>query len=82
MNLRQLLREPLTHFFILAAALFLINEIASSTQRTQILIDQQTIDFLVQQREDLELRVLSDAERKDTIEAFIETVPESPSPSQ
>lgn len=72
MQARELLREPLVHFFALAALLFLINEIVSSTQKTQIVIDQQTADFLIRQREDLELRVLSEGERTETINAFIE----------
>lgn len=72
MRIRELLHEPLVHFFALAAVLFLINEVASSTQKTRIVIDQKTAEFLIRQREDLELRVLSEAERADTISAFVE----------
>ena len=56
------LREPLLHFTVLAGALFLLNQ----------LIDKATIDFLVRQREDLELRKLSPEERRETVEQFIE----------
>lgn len=68
----KLLKEPMVHFFLLAAALFGLNGLLSSGQKVEIRIDQQTVDFLVQQREDLELRVLSAAERQETIDAWIE----------
>lgn len=72
MSFRQLLREPMLHFFLLAGVLFLIEQAFTASQKTQIVIDVRTADFLVKQREDLELRVLSPEERADTIDAYVE----------
>ena len=72
MSFRQLLREPLLHFFLLAALLFVIEQIASTAQRPRIVIDSRTADYLVQQREELELRTLGPAERAETIDAFVQ----------
>jgi hypothetical protein len=70
--MNRLLSEPLTHFFALAVLIFAVNEVASSAHKTRIVVDRQTIDYLVRQREDLELRALSEAERADVVDAFIE----------
>jgi len=66
------LREPLLHFAVLAGLLFLIDYWATEQQKEKIVVSQQTIDFLIQQREDLELRSLSPEERQATVEQFIE----------
>jgi hypothetical protein len=68
----KLLKEPLVHFLVLATLLFVLNYIFSSTQKEKIVVDQQTVDFLVKQREDLELSKLSPEERRQTIDSFIE----------
>jgi len=44
----------------------------STSQKTRIVIDRQTAEYLVQQQEDLELRTLSEQEREETIEAYVE----------
>lgn len=72
MSFRQLLREPMLHFFVLASALFLINQALSVTQKTRIVVDAQTAERLIRQREDLQLRVLTAEERADTIAAYVE----------
>lgn len=64
--------EPLVHFLALAALLFVLDQVFSSTQKEKIIVDEQTADFLIKQREDLELRKLTPEERQETIAAFIE----------
>jgi hypothetical protein len=44
----------------------------SAEHKPQILVDQATADFLIRQREDLELRELNPAERKDVLDAYVE----------
>jgi len=66
------LREPLLHFMLLAGLLFLLDHWTTGKQKEEIVVSQQVIDFLVQQREDLELRELSFEERQETVEQFIE----------
>lgn len=65
-------KEPLFHFLILATLLFLFDHLFSSNQKEKIVVDRQTIEFLIKQREDLELRKLSAEERKQTVDSFIE----------
>lgn len=71
-GIRKILREPLAHFFALAALLFLVDWVFSATQKTRIVIDQQTVDYLVRQREELMLRALSADERSEVVQGFIE----------
>ena len=65
-------REPLAHFVLLASLLFIVEHIASRSQKEQIVITGATAEYLVKQREDLELRKLSAAEREDTISSYVE----------
>jgi hypothetical protein len=60
------------HFLVLAMLLFALEYVFSSTQKDKIIVDQQTADYLIKQREDLELRKLSPTEREETILAFVE----------
>ena len=69
---KKLGKEPLFHFLILAALLFLFDHLFSSTQKEKIIVDRQTVEFLIKQREDLELRKLSPEERKQTIDSYVE----------
>jgi hypothetical protein len=72
-SLREaLVREPLIHFLLLAALLFAFDALFSSWRKETIVVDQQTADYLIQQREDLELRTLKPEERRDTIAGFVE----------
>ena len=64
--------EPLVHFVVLAGFLFALEHFLSSKQKEQIVVDQQTVNFLIKQREDLELRTLSAEERRQVINSFIE----------
>ncbi len=68
----RLLHEPLVHFLVLAALLFLLEAAFSGARQETIIVDQQTIDYLIQQREDLELRKLNPDERRETIATFVE----------
>ena len=68
----RLLHEPLVHFVVLASLLFLIDAAFSGARKETIVVDRQTIDYLMQQREDLELRKLGSDERQETISAFVE----------
>ncbi len=68
----RLLREPIVHFFALAGLLFAVDAWLSAGQKTQILIDQTTADYLIRQQEDLELRVLGADERRRVIDAYVE----------
>ncbi len=65
-------KEPLIHFLVLAAVLFVLENVFSSTQKEQIIVDQQTAAFLIKQREDLELRKLNPQERQKTIASYVE----------
>ena len=64
--------EPLVHFIALAALLFAFEYVWSSAQKEKIIVDQQSIDFLVKQQEDLVLRKLTPEERQQVIDGFIE----------
>ena len=68
----RLLREPMLHFFALAALLFVLEAYFSAGQKTRIVVDQVTADYLIRQREDLELRVLDEAERASVVDAYVE----------
>ncbi|MGI9320774.1 MAG: peptidyl-prolyl cis-trans isomerase [Thiogranum sp.] len=68
----KLAREPLVHFLLLAALLFVLEAVFSTTQKEQIIVDQQTAEFLIKQREDLELRKLGSDARKETIDTYVE----------
>lgn len=68
----NLLREPIVHFFALAALLFALEAYFSAGQKTQIVVDQETAEFLIRQREDLELRVLDGRERAEVVDAYVE----------
>ena len=65
-------REPLLHFLVLAALLFALDHVFSRAQKEKIVVGRQTVDYLVQQREDLELRELGPEERREAVEAFVE----------
>ena len=71
-KIRNLVREPLLHFLVLAAILFAFDAYWSATKKEKIVVDRQSAEYLIEQREFLELRELTPAERKNTIDAFIE----------
>ncbi len=53
------LREPLFHFVVLAAFWFLIDYLSTEVQKDQIVVSKVTANFLIKQREELELRSIS-----------------------
>lgn len=65
-------REPLVHFTILAALLFLANALWSDAGREVIRVDRATQDFLIQQRADLLLRPLTPEEDDEVIASYVE----------
>jgi hypothetical protein len=70
---RHLLKhEPLVHFIGLAALLFVANTVFSGDNREVITVDVATQEYLVQQRQDLLLRDMSDEEKAAVVESFIE----------
>ena len=60
--------------------LFVADYVFSSAQKEQIIVDQNSIDFLINQREDLELRSLSDEEKRETVEGTPVTSTEGDTP--
>lgn len=66
------LREPLLHFLLLAALLFAVDQLVSAAHKEKVVVDRQTAEFLIQQRQDLELRELTPEERRETVDAFVE----------
>lgn len=70
--LNRFFREPLVHFLFLAGLLFAANHFWTGEKKETIVVEQQTADYLIQQREDLELRKLSSEEREQTIASYIE----------
>lgn len=71
-TLTRLLREPILHFAFAAGALFLLEHYFVAPQKPQIVVGQETIDYLIRQQEELQLRTLSDSERTDLINNYID----------
>lgn len=69
---RAILREPLVHFLLLATLLFGADHYWSANHKEKIIVDQQTAEFLVKQREDIVLRELLPEERREVIESYVE----------
>jgi len=65
-------QEPLLHFLVLAAMLFVLDYWSAQSQKTEIVVSRQTVDYLVDQQQQLELRELTGAERQQVVEQFIE----------
>lgn len=68
----KFLKEPLIHFLVLAALLFVADYLFSSQQKERIIVDQQSVDFLIKQRSELQLRPLTAEEKRETVESYIE----------
>jgi hypothetical protein len=64
--------EPLVHFVALAALLFLASALWSGGAREAIRVDKATQDFLIKQRADLLLRPLTQEDKKQVVDDFIE----------
>ena len=70
--MRFLRREPLVHFLTLGALLFAFDALWSSDKKDTITVSRPTIDFLIKQREDLELRPLTPAQREELVNRHID----------
>ncbi len=68
----SLKREPLVHFLGLAALLFVANAVFSGDDREVITVDVATQEYLIQQRQSLLLRDMSDEEKAAAVENYIE----------
>lgn len=69
---QTLRHEPLIHFFALASLLFLANAVFSDDDREVIKVDAATRDYLLEQRQSLLLRDMTDEEKSTTIKNFID----------
>ncbi len=73
MTMTQLLRcEPLIHFLLIALLLFLADGMLNGDRREEIRVDSDTLDFLVKKRSEMLLRELSEEERKELLEGYID----------
>lgn len=68
----RLIREPLVHFLGVAALLFVANHVFRGDQREVIVVDAATREYLVQRRQELVLRPLTEDEKTQAVEDFIE----------
>lgn len=64
--------EPLVHFTLLAALLFIINTLGDNSEREVIIVDAFTQEYLFNQEAELVLRELHDSEKKAILDSFIE----------
>jgi len=69
--LRAALKEPVTHFFLVSLLIFAINNLTSSEQKEKIVVTTQVRDYLVNTRQELQLKTLTDAEADNVVEAYI-----------
>lgn len=65
-------REPLVHFAVLAALLFVVNAFWSGDAREEIRIDRATSDYLIEQQAELLSRDLTPEEQRETVDRFVE----------
>ncbi|MEE9589944.1 MAG: peptidylprolyl isomerase [Hyphomicrobiaceae bacterium] len=65
-------REPLIHFIALAGLLFLANALFAGSAREVIRVDHATQEFLIKQQADLLLRPITEKEKTDIVESFVE----------
>lgn len=70
--LDRLRREPLFHFLGLAALLFVANAWFSGDEREVIEVDPATREYLVERQQEIMLRELTEAEKNQAVENFIE----------
>lgn len=71
-SLRRWLREPLLHFLLVGALLFGAEQWFASRTPARIVIDRATVEQLIRQREQLELRKLTPEERRRVIAAYVD----------
>jgi peptidyl-prolyl cis-trans isomerase C len=68
----SLLKEPLLHFLVLTVLLFVVQALWGKDQRELIVVDAVTQDYLIQKRQEQVLRSLSDEEKQQVIDSYIE----------
>lgn len=68
----SLLKEPLLHFLFLAALLFVVQALWGKDDRELIVVDAETQDYLIKARQELVLRPLSEEEKQQVIDSYIE----------
>lgn len=68
--IKSILKEPLLYFFLIASVLFYMDH-KREKEKSQIIVDEKTITYLVKEREKLQLRPLSPSEKKALIEDHI-----------
>lgn len=68
----RVLREPLVHFLALAALLFAAQAVFVGDTREVIIVDAEAQAFLFDQQEQLLLRPLTDEDRQEIVDTFIE----------
>ncbi|HEY5644496.1 MAG TPA: hypothetical protein VIS76_01015 [Pseudomonadales bacterium] len=69
--MKKLLTEPLTYFLLFGALLFSAEQLVGKWQKPRIVLDAVTIEDIVRQREDREMRVLDAAERQAVIDDWV-----------
>ncbi|MFY0662973.1 MAG: peptidyl-prolyl cis-trans isomerase [Shimia sp.] len=71
-TLMPFFKEPLFVFLVLGGLLFAIDAYMASTRKEQIIVDQSTIEYLIERREGLELREISPDESESLIASYVE----------
>jgi hypothetical protein len=66
------IREPILHFIVLAGLLFGAHAMLAERPRQTIQIDANTIEYLVRERALLTNRPITDAERRDVTETYVD----------
>lgn len=64
--------QPLVHFVCLAAILFIAHAIWSTDNKEEIIVDSATQEILIKQKQDLLFRPLTEEEKEQAIENYIE----------
>lgn len=70
--LQKFIEEPLLHFLLLAACLFVVHSLIGIEDKDLIVVDAEAQKYLFKQEQDLRLRPLTDEEKKRIIENYIE----------
>ena len=68
----RFVREPLLHFLLLAVGLFVIQGVWGEDAKEVIVVDAETQKYLFKQEEDLRLRALTEDEKQQIVDAFVE----------
>jgi len=68
----KLFKEPLLHFLLLALLLFGLDQLFSAREKHSIVVDGQTVAFLIAEREEAVMRELDSAEREQLIATYVD----------